>query len=263
MDSIQAPSASEVPILTFHKVDRRFEFGVTRVAPGQFRKIIEYLKKSGYETVPLGALCDSRAVLPAKPVVLTFDDSYQSLYENAFPVLREFGYTATVFVVAGYVGKLNAWDVNLGWITFRHLGWSQLNELRKASFEIGSHTVSHPDLTRIAGEKLRGELGDSKKSIEDRIGERVRFVSFPFGRYNDRVLSAMKECGYDRGAGFWVRRSRDKALVFERRAYYLFDGLWNLRAKLERSPLSVVEDIKLKVVNFCSHGTALVKPHRE
>jgi peptidoglycan/xylan/chitin deacetylase (PgdA/CDA1 family) len=263
MDSLQHPPVSEVPILTFHKVDSRFEFGVTRITPGGFRKVIAFLKREGYETVSLETLCDPETVTARKPIVLTFDDSYESLYDNAFPILQEFGFTATIFVVTGYVGTLNAWDVNLGWILFRHLSWGQLEEFRKASFEIGSHTVHHPDLTRISGEKLRSELEDSKKTIEDRLGAPIRFVSFPFGRYNDSVLETMKECGYERGVGFWLREQSDKALVFKRKAYYLFDGLWNLKAKLGHNPLTVLEDFKLRLVNFCSHGTALVKPHRE
>jgi peptidoglycan/xylan/chitin deacetylase (PgdA/CDA1 family) len=263
VDSIRPTDPVGVPILTFHKVDRRFEWGVTRVSPCGFRKALAFLKSEGYQTVSLRALCDPAFTPPAKPVVLTFDDSYESLYENALPVLQEFGFTGTIFVVTGYVGSLNEWDVNLGWIKFRHLGWSQLETLRKASFEIESHTVNHPDLTRTGDTKLKSELGDSKKAIEDRLGTRVRFLSFPFGRYDGRVLDAMKRCGYERGVGFRVADPADKSLVFERRAYYLFDGLWNLRAKLGHNPLTALEDVKLRWINFFSHGTALVKPHRE
>ena len=253
----------EVPILTFHKVDTRFEFGVTRITPNGFRKVIDYLKREGYQTVSMSVLFGEKADIPSKPIAITFDDSYESLYSNALPILQEAGYTATVFVVSGYVGTLNSWDVNLGWITFRHLDWSQLDGLRRASFEIGSHTVHHPDLTRITAEKLKSELGDSKKVIEDKLGIPIRMISFPFGRYNERVLDTMRECGYERGAGFWLRKPEDKRFVFERKAYYLFDGIWNLKSKLGSGFPSILEGLKLKIVNFCSHGTALVKPCRE
>jgi len=263
MDTARSSRPSEVPILTFHKVDSRFEWGVTRIAPGGFKKVLTYLKDAGYQTVPLASLLDPAAALPGKPVVITFDDSYESLYDNALPVLREFGFSATIFVVTGYVGELNHWDVNLGWIHFRHLSWSQLKAFRDASFEIESHTVHHPDLTRISDSRLESEMADSKKSIEDRTGTRVRFISFPFGRYNARVLDLMRKCGYERGVGFWLRDPADKSLVFKRRAYYLFDGIWNLKAKLGMNALSILEDVKLRSINFCSRGTALVKPHRE
>jgi peptidoglycan/xylan/chitin deacetylase (PgdA/CDA1 family) len=263
MDLPRDSKALETPILTFHKIDCRFEWGVTRIPPAGFRKVLAFLKEEGYSTVSLADLCDPAAVLPPKPVVITFDDSYESLYDNALPLLGEFGFTGTIFVVTGYVGTQNAWDVNLGWITFRHLSWSQLEAFRKASFEIESHTVHHPDLTRMSDSKLESELADSKKAIEDRTGTRVRFVSFPFGRYNGRVLDAMRKCGYERGAGFRLNRQADKSLVFQRRAYYLFDGIWNLKAKLGRNALTYLEDVKLRGINFCSRGTALVKPHRD
>jgi hypothetical protein len=177
--------------------------------------------------------------------------------------LLAFGLILLILVVTGFVGRLNEWDVNLGWIKFRHLGWSQIEALRKASFEIESHTVNHPDLTRTGDARLKSELGDSKKAIEDRLGARVRFLSFPFGRYDSRVLDAMRHCGYERGVGFWLANPSDKSLVFERRAYYLFDGSWNLRAKLGHNAMTALEDVKLRCINFFSHGTALVKPHRE
>jgi peptidoglycan/xylan/chitin deacetylase (PgdA/CDA1 family) len=262
VDSILPVEPSAVPILAFHKVDRRFEWGVTRVSPAGFRKVLAFLKNGGYRTVSLRSLCDPQFQPPEKPVVLTFDDSYASLYDNALPLLREFGFTAAVFVVTGYAGRLNRWDVNLGWIRFRHLDWSQIEELRRDGIEIESHTVNHPDLTRMDGASLRLELADSKKAIEDRLGAPVRFLSFPFGRYNRRVLDAMRECGYDRGVGYWIDDPSDKTLVFKRRAYYLFDGLWNLRAKLGSGAWTAFEDVKLRSINFFSHGTALVKPHR-
>jgi peptidoglycan/xylan/chitin deacetylase (PgdA/CDA1 family) len=249
-----------VPILAFHKVDSRFEFGLTRITPRGFRKVLDFLCRLGYNTVPLAALCGRDEPLPFKPVVLTFDDSYESLARNALPLMQERGYMATVFVITGYVGLLNTWDVNLGGLRFRHLSWDELKSLSEAGWEIGSHTVSHPDLTRIPTARLRSELVDSKRDLEDRLGRPTRFVSFPFGRYNERVLDAMRESGYDRGVAFWVREPRDKSLVFERKAYYLFDGRFALRAKLEGGAMSAFEDVKLRVVNFCSHGTTLVKP---
>jgi peptidoglycan/xylan/chitin deacetylase (PgdA/CDA1 family) len=176
MDLPRDSQNAAIPILAFHKIDARFEWGVTRLPPAGFRKVLAFLKQEGYVTVSLASICDPAAVLPLKPVVITFDDSYESLYDNALPLLEEFGFSATVFVVTGYVGMLNAWDVNLGWITFRHLSWSQLEAFRKASFEIESHTVHHPDLTRMNSAKLDSELADSKKTIEDRTGTRVRPV---------------------------------------------------------------------------------------
>jgi peptidoglycan/xylan/chitin deacetylase (PgdA/CDA1 family) len=254
--------AAGVPILAFHKIDERFEWGVTRIGTGRFARIVSKLKDMGYESVSLADLSNSVA-LPPKPIVLTFDDSYESVHRNAFPVLAAAGYTATVFVISNFIGRLNTWDVNLGWLRFRHLDWGGLRELEGAGWEIGSHTAGHPDLTRIRASRLESELADSKRTLEDGLGAPVRFLSFPFGRYDGRVIDAMKRTGYEKGAAFWLRKPEDKTLVFERKAYYLFDGNLSLKAKLTGSPLGFLEDVKLRVINFCSHGTALVKPPRD
>ena len=256
-------SLKSVPILTFHKVDSSFEWGVTRVAPSRFKTILEFLKKEGYESVSLRTLYDPTGDLPSKPIVLTFDDSYESVYDHAFPLMQEYGFSGTLFVITGYIGRMNEWDVNLGWRKFNHLSWEQIRYMKNEGFEIGSHTVHHPDLTRIDSRQLYLELDRSKKEIEDNIGGEVPFISFPFGRYNQRVIDNCKTCGYQRGCGFWIRKeikNTKETFVFERKAFYLFDGLYNLKAKLNSSFFTPIEDVKLRIVNFCSHGSSLVKP---
>jgi peptidoglycan/xylan/chitin deacetylase (PgdA/CDA1 family) len=253
------PDCRPVPILAFHKVDDRFEWGVTRIGRSRFARTVSALRDMGYTSASLSD-CTDPSHLPAKPVVLTFDDSYESVHRNAFPALAAAGYRATVFVITNYIGRANTWDVNLGWIRFPHLDWGRLRELRDAGWEIGSHTARHPDLTRVPASRMDAELADSRRTLEDGLNAPVRFLSFPFGRYNDRVLDAMRRAGYAKGVGFWLRKPEDKKLVFERKAYYLFDGGLSLRAKLTGSPLGFLENVKLRVINFCSHGTALVKP---
>ncbi|MFH1942018.1 MAG: polysaccharide deacetylase family protein [bacterium] len=251
-----------VPVLTFHKIDDSFEWGVTRTTPSQFRRILEFLKYEGYESIPLKMLRHPNFELPSKPIVLTFDDSYESIYTHAFPLMMEIGFRGTVFIITGYVGQMNTWDVNLGWKKFKHLSWDQILQMQKKGFELGSHTVHHPDLTWLNPFYMRSELDRSKKKIEDKTGEEVRFISFPFGRYNRHVIETALDCGYENGCGFWIRKKdkkRKETFVFERKAYYLFDGLWNLKAKLNRNAWTSFEDVKLRIVNYCSHGSSLVK----
>ncbi|MBN2105086.1 polysaccharide deacetylase family protein [bacterium] len=253
---------NEVPVLVFHKVDPAFEWGVTRVNPQHFRRILSVLKANHYQTVSLYDLFNQNQRLPEFPLVITFDDSYDSIYEYAYPILQEFGYTATVFVITGFAGSLNDWDVNLGGIKFRHLSWAKIKTLSESGFEIGSHTVHHPDLTRISRDTLIKELTQSKSHLEDQVGKPVHFISFPFGRYNDEVIHECRQAGYRHGCGFWIRKKNDLSFVFERKAYYLFDNAWSLKAKLDHHWGRVIENIKLRAVNFCSHGTSLVKPSK-
>jgi len=253
-----------VPILTFHKVDSSFEWGVTKVSPSRFRTVLQFLSEEGFQTISLKELFDPTFVLPPKPIVLTFDDGYESVYRYAFPLMEEFNFIGTIFVITGYVGRLNEWDVNLGWRKFRHLSWDQILKLKKAGFEIGSHTVNHPNLARLSISSLKFELESSKKKIEDKIGEEVRFISFPFGRYTKDVIDVSLACGYQKGCGYYlINRNPGKngeKFVLERKAYYIFDRLWNLRAKLRENKLGFLENVKLRVINFFSHGTSLIKP---
>ena len=254
-----------VPILTFHKVDTAFEWGVTTVTPNRFENIMAFLHAEGYEAIHVHKLNIGNTILPEKPIIITFDDSYESIYTRALPIMLKYGFTGSVFVITGHVGSLNTWDVNTGGITFNHLNWSHLKKLQVQGFEIGSHTVNHPDLTRIPHEYLKYELVASKKTIEDRIGERVNVVSFPFGRYNTRVVDCAIIAGYCRALGFWKRmkdRNDQDHYVLERKAVYSLDSIFNLKAKLGNGTLGKIENAKLRVINFCSYGTAIVKPMR-
>lgn len=254
----------QVPFLTFHKVDTRFEWGVTRVTPLQFKKIITFLKTEGYTTITIADLFSDSYKLPEKPIIINFDDSYESIYTNAYPLMQAFGCTGTIFIITGYTGKLNLWDVNLGWIRFKHLTWDHIRELSDQGFEIGSHSVNHPDLTRIKEKDIYRELDYSKKEIEDKVGKPVRYISFPFGRYNQRVIDFCQQTGYEKGCAFQINlrhksENRENSFVIKRKAYYLFDGKFSLRAKLGRKPFDFFEDIKLKIINSFSYGTFLIK----
>ena len=252
-----------VPILTFHKVDPSFEWGVTRITPRRFERVLQFLVEHGYASVALSELCSSESDLPENPVVLTFDDSYDSVYTHAYPLMMKYGLRGTVFVVTGYAGALNEWDVNLGGIRFRHLSWRQIDELARSGFEMGSHTVHHPDLIKLDAACVRKELEFSKKTIEDRIQQEVQFVSFPFGRYNREVVEAARSVGYRGGCGMWMRESEresKESFVFERKAYYLFDTQCALKAKLGQNRWTKVENLKLRAINCCSYGSSLVKP---
>ncbi len=254
-------TGSAVPILAFHKVDPVFEWGVTRIPPVQFRRVLDYLKRNGYATVGLSQAVRSDIPI-SKAVVLTFDDAYESVYRHALPALLDAGFTAAVFVITGFVGTWNAWDVNLGGLRFRHLSWERLRELDRLGFDIGSHTVHHPDLTQGSGLRRMEELRASKEEIEFRLGKAVPWISFPFGRYDERVVEDSRACGYEAGFGFLSSRPRKNPFVFERKAVYLLEGDWNLRAKLQTSGMAAVERAKLRFINFCSRGTSLVKPTR-
>lgn len=247
-------------VLLYHKIDRRPELGGTWNLPFQFERQMTYLKERGYEVVPLEDLITG-APYP-KRVSITFDDGYEDVYSYAFPVLRQLGFPATVFLIAGYIGKENLWDVTLG-RRFRHLGWDQIEEMRRFGITFGSHTMTHPDLTRIPLDAAGYELRGSKQSLEERLGEEVRFLSYPFGRYNGEIEAVAEEAGYQVCFCSYPRRrnpGRNRYSV-GRKGMYIIDTLFDFRAKVEgtSSLLCGFQDIKGRLINSFSHGTPIAK----
>lgn len=196
---------SGVPILCYHQVGKESETkhpGIYSVAD-DFRKQIEWLVKQQYSFITLSELSQliqDRKGMFTKSVVLTFDDGYEGIYENAFPVLREYGCKALIYVIAD---KLN--DRNF--TSYPFLKTEQLQEMTKSGIEIGSHTLTHPDLTVLEPSRLREEIINSKKKLEDVFRVPIKHFCYPFGRHNSSVTHCVQDAGYETAtttvAGRW------------------------------------------------------------
>ena len=116
--------------------------------------------------------------------VLTFDDGHMTDYTVAFPRLRERDWPACFFVVAGQIGAP------------RFLGWRELCEMAAAGMEIGSHSLTHPFLDRASPAEIRREFGQSKRMLEDRLGQPVMFASLPRGSAAPGMGALLRELGY-------------------------------------------------------------------
>jgi peptidoglycan/xylan/chitin deacetylase (PgdA/CDA1 family) len=140
--------------------------------------------------------------LPARSVVVTFDDGYASTV-RAVPILAELGFPATLFVVTQFVdsGEHLSWQGIEQWLApetrdeLLPLGWPELETLAERGWEIGSHTVTHPLLTIVDDERLAKELDESREAIAARFGS-CAALSYPYGRADDRVVAATERSGY-------------------------------------------------------------------
>lgn len=231
--------------------------GLTRVTPKQFRRHLELFRRLGLKPCSLGSYLNEPA---DDKVAITFDDAYESIYHYAYPLLKEWGSGFTVFPVVGYVGDWNRWEVNLGWRRFKHLSWQQLREMK--GVEIGSHTLTHPCLINLPPAKLRRELRSSKEIIEDRLGVEAKYLSLPFGRYDNRTLEYAQEAGYEAVCSLNPEDSGD-GFVTGRWGVYFLDSLLSIRNKLGIGAYARIERLKLKVFNKVSGGTILVKRWRK
>jgi peptidoglycan/xylan/chitin deacetylase (PgdA/CDA1 family) len=178
-----------LPILLYHKmgkarlVDRRKGLFVSRRL---FARQLSELAQAGFEFAKLGDPHSGRKI------VISFDDGYASCFEEGMGVLKTFGCKAIQFLVSGRVGKTNDWDGTGEAI----MNKPQVREWLAAGHLIGSHTVSHPDLTRLRARDAREEIQASRKWLEDTFGIAVSHFSYPLGAFDERILGIVREAGY-------------------------------------------------------------------
>jgi peptidoglycan/xylan/chitin deacetylase (PgdA/CDA1 family) len=180
------------PILMYHYVDQAppdtgpAAAGLT-VSQEQFDTEMDYLAAEGYHPVTIAQLyaaITGGARLPSRPVVITFDDGGSDNYGVAYPILRDHGFSATFFVITGYVGGRAC------------MTWGQLREMQAAGMDIEAHTVSHPDLRAIGSTALAAELELSREKLANELGAGALFLSYPYGRYDEKVIAAARAAGY-------------------------------------------------------------------
>lgn len=176
-----------VPILTYHSID--YGKGNHFINPENFAKQMEYIKKKGYAVITLDELVRSiktRKRLKRNKVVITFDDGYQDNFKYAYPILKRFGFPATVFLVTDYIGNEK-----------RFLNWGQVKLMSKDDISFGSHTKTHFYLGDAKDEMvILEEVAGSKKAIEREIAVLVEYFCYPTGGFNERVKEIVKGAGY-------------------------------------------------------------------
>jgi len=164
------------------------------VLPTSFRAQLSLLLRRGYQPRRLIDIV-THPEYAAGSFTPTFDDAYAN-FRRAYPILRELGAPATIFVVAGFIGKTNEWDQRIGDCVEHLLTRDDLRELDAAGIEIGSHTLTHAHLTTLTDADLRAELQDSKKMLEDVLGKPVAGFAYPYGEWDERVREAVIAAGY-------------------------------------------------------------------
>ena len=171
-----------VPILMYHSVkdDPPVATRVLSVRPADLEWQLRFLRDNGFTGLTFGALCErfrTGADLPARPIVLTFDDGYADTHEEALPLLADYGFAATVFVTTGWLHDAGRWAT--GRPLDRTLVWSQVEELAEGGIEVAAHSHSHPQLDQLSDRELHAELRLGKSLLEDRLGRAVPSLAYP------------------------------------------------------------------------------------
>jgi peptidoglycan/xylan/chitin deacetylase (PgdA/CDA1 family) len=199
----RALSTGQVYVLAYHAIadlghdPLLREYGVPRT---RLAEHLDALLRWGWTFVDLGTVLrafDGRGRLPARSVLLTFDDAYGDLLSEGLPLLAERGLPAVVFAVADNVGGVNEWDLREGATELRLLDADGLRALVEGGVEVGSHTSSHRALTRVTPEELPDELEGSAARLEALGLPKPRALSYPYGDTSPEVAAAARQAGYE------------------------------------------------------------------
>lgn len=203
-----------VPVLTYHHISRT-RASKMAVPVTSFELQMAYLRRNRYQVIPLRQLIDFlefKGQVPERAVVITFDDGWASTYRLAYPILRRYGYQATLFLSTDVIGSSR-----------RALTWKQARELAASeTFDVQCHTKSHRNLKMQPEEDFRGymamlqrELRDSRALVKRKTGKECQFLAYPYGATNHLVVAMAQKFGYraaftvDRGANpFFVSNYR-------------------------------------------------------
>ncbi|KIL39148.1 polysaccharide deacetylase [Gordoniibacillus kamchatkensis] len=174
-------------MLNYHSIDIDPDSTLT-LAPDKLAAQMEHLAKEGYTPLSLGdftAIIEKRKPAPPKPVLLTFDDGYADNYEQAMPVLKRYGFPATVFISPGVVGQDDY-----------YLNWEQVKEMREAGWDIQPHGMTHPHLPELSKEQQKKEITEARRQIEEQLGTTADIFCYPYGEFNKQTLAILKEGGF-------------------------------------------------------------------
>lgn len=181
------PNPTNIPVLMYHSI--AYEKGNDlRVPPEKLRQELQIIKDNGFTPITLDELYshfNDEAALPPKPIVLTFDDGYKDNCENALPILKEFGFKATVFVITCQT------DDSRDYMTS-----AQLKEMNANGIDVECHTVTHPHLKDLSYDKQLVELRDSKAKLEKMLNKKINYIAYPYGSYNDDTVKLTQSLGY-------------------------------------------------------------------
>jgi peptidoglycan/xylan/chitin deacetylase (PgdA/CDA1 family) len=179
-----------LPIAMYHSVAPVVPEGNRLIVSVKtFERQMAFLKKNGYNAVTLdeaARMINEKNRIPARTIVLTFDDGNRDNYTYAFPILKKYRIPATIFIIVSKVGEPDK------------LNWEQIKEMRDSGLVVfGSHSLNHPFLENIEdGEILKKEIKDSKNILEENLKKEVSTFSYPCGRLNSRVRQEVVSAGY-------------------------------------------------------------------
>lgn len=202
----------QVPILTYHTVAPATDKPEGKMAkhyhitPEHFDTQMKYLADNGYTPIQFQTYANyllGKVTLPAKPVVLTFDDGWENQYQFAYPILQKYKFTATFFIITKVRGG-------------GYMSWDNIRDLDSHGFEIASHSETHPKLTILTdAQKLHNEIVGSKSELELELKHPITTLAYPYYQQNESIRKLVEDAGYTAARAGWGSFKNDVNHIFE------------------------------------------------
>ncbi len=264
---IAATSPGLPPVLCYHRIGGVLELGVTRVAQSVFARQMTTLARAGWKTLTLDQFAErlrpAHSALRTRhsAFLLTCDDGYASLADQAYPILAEVGFTPTTFLVTDHIGRLNTWDVQYTRHRLPHLDWSAIERWQARGFDFASHSASHARLTWLDDARLTDQLGRSRETLRRRLGATSgRAIAYPFGARDARVERLAHAAGYD--LGFGGVRGNGSPLSLARVPVYSWD-VGSVPVGLRSDAIGALGRLLAHAANRCAVGTSVMLKLKE
>jgi peptidoglycan/xylan/chitin deacetylase (PgdA/CDA1 family) len=224
-------STVHIPILMYHQIDERPERGTPMrglvVSPQSFARQMSLLQALGFQGLSMSALMPYlRGEKQGKVCGITFDDGYLNNLEHALPVLQRHGYSSTCYFVSRQLGGSNVWDHGKGILPKPLMQTHHLRAWVDGGQEVGAHTRSHADLTRLDAAQALDEIQGCKADLETASGTVVSQFCYPYGFYNAALVAQVRQSGYTAATTTARARATTRSSAWELPRVPVMGSVW-------------------------------------